>query len=294
MSHDLTRARYALITPARNERENLERLAAAVQAQTHRPAYWLVVDDGSTDSTREYVAALAEDDPTIIVLDSPPAGGQLSDGRRLGRDLLAFQHGVRSLPEPVDVVVKLDADLSFEPDYFDRLIAEFERDPKLGMAGGACYELQDGEWVRRKVVPTAVWGASRAYRWECLDSVMGLAPCVGWDGIDEIKAQLAGYRTGTVLDLPFLHHRPEGTREAARYHAHILSGTAAWYMGYRPSYLVLRSLYRARSDRAALGLIWGYLRSAVNRAPRCAEPGVIGVLRERQRLTVALRGGAPE
>jgi glycosyltransferase involved in cell wall biosynthesis len=291
---DTSRARYALITPARNERENLERLAAAVQGQTLRPAYWLVVDDGSTDSTREYVSALAEDDPAIVVLDSPPAGGQLTDGRRLGRDLLAFQHGVRSLPGPVDVVIKLDADLSFEPDYFDRLIAEFERDPELGMAGGACHELQDGEWVRRRVVPTAVWGASRAYRWECLDSVMGLAPCVGWDGIDEIKTQLAGYRTATILDLPFLHHRPEGTREAARYRAHILSGTAAWYMGYRPSYLVLRSLYRARSDRAALGLIWGYARSAAARAPRCPEPGVIGVLRERQRLTVALRGGTPE
>jgi hypothetical protein len=162
------------------------------------------------------------------------------------------------------------------------------------MAGGACHELQDGEWVRRRVVPTAVWGASRAYRWECLDSVMGLAPQVGWDGIDEIKTQLAGYRTGTIVDLPFLHHRPEGMRESARVQAHILSGGAAWYMGYRPTYLVLRSLYRARSDRAALGLIWGYVRGALTRAPRCPEPGVIPVLRERQRLTVALRGGAPE
>jgi glycosyltransferase involved in cell wall biosynthesis len=294
MTDHPTRARYALITPARNERQNLERLAAAIQAQTHRPACWLIIDDGSTDGTREYAAELRSADPTILALDSPRAGGELSDGRRLGRDLLAFQYGIRSLPHPVDVVIKLDADLSFEPDYFDRLIGAFEQDASLGMASGACHELQAGEWVRRKVVPTAVWGASRAYRWECLDSVIELAPRVGWDGIDEIKTQLAGYSTRTLLDLPFLHHRPEGTRESARVQAHILSGTAAWYMGYRPSYLVLRSLYRARRDRAALGLIWGYVRSAASREPRCPEPGVIGVLRARQRLTVALRGGAPE
>jgi glycosyltransferase involved in cell wall biosynthesis len=293
-NHDATRLRYALVTPARDERENLGRLAAAVRDQRLRPAHWVIVDDGSTDGTLEFGAALSEGDPTIAVLRAEAAEGSLSDGRREGRDLLAFKHGVRSLPGPVDVVIKLDADLSFEPDYFDRLIERFERDPKLGMAGGACHELQDGEWVRRKVVPTAVWGASRAYRWECLDSVMGLAPRVGWDGIDEIKTQLKGYRTGTVIDLPFRHHRPEGQRETARVRAHTLSGRAAWYMGYRPSYLVLRSLYRARRDRAALGLIWGYVHAAASRSPQCPEPGVIEVLRSRQRLTVALRGGAPE
>ena len=287
--------RYAIITPARDERENLGRLAGAIAAQQHRPAYWVVADDGSTDGTRELAEALARDDATVIVAPRPAATtGRLSDGRREARDLLAFRHGVRSLPEPVDVVVKVDADVSFEPDFFARLLARFDADPLLAIAGGACHELQDGEWQRRRVIPTAVWGATRAYRWERLDTVMELEPFVGWDGIDEIKAHLAGYRTGTDVDLPFRHHRPEGDREAARVHAHVLSGRAAWYMGYRPSYLVLRSVYRSRSDRAALGLIWGYAKGALARAPRCPEPAVRDALRARQRLRVALRSGAPE
>jgi hypothetical protein len=65
-------------------------------------------------------------------------------------------------------------------------------------------------------------------------------------------------------------------------------------MGYRPSYLVLRSVYRSRSDRAALGLIWGYAKGALARAPRCPEPAVRDALRARQRLRVAFRSGAPE
>ncbi len=284
--------RYALVTPARDERQNLERLADAIRAQTLPPAYWVVVDDDSEDGTREFAERLG--DAYVRVIGSAQSGGQLSDGRRQGRDLIAFCRGVRSLPERVDVVIKVDADLSFEPDYFARLIGAFEDDPGLGMAGGTCIEPQDGEWVRRRIVPTAVWGASRAYRWECLDDVLALAPTVGWDGIDEIKVQQRGYRTRTLLDLPFRHHRPEGQREAARVNAHILSGRAAWYMGYRPSYLVLRALYRARHDWAALGLVWGYAAAGLSRSPRCPEPGVIPALRERQRLSVALRGGAPE
>jgi biofilm PGA synthesis N-glycosyltransferase PgaC len=222
------------------------------------------------------------------------AEGALRDGRRQGRDLLAFQHGIRSLPEPVDVVVKVDADVDFAPDFFARLLAAFADDPRLAMAGGACHELQDGQWVRRKVVPTAVWGATRAYRADVLDIALALEPSVGWDGIDEIQAQLAGYRTGTLIDLPFRHHRPEGERETSRMRAHALSGRAAWYMGYRPSYLFMRSLYRAGADRAALGLIWGYASSAVARAPRCGDARVIAALRSRQRLSVTLRGGIPE
>jgi glycosyltransferase involved in cell wall biosynthesis len=286
--------RYALVTPARDERENLERLARSVREQIHRPAHWVIVDDGSQDGTREYALTLAEQDPSIIVVGTETAGGELADGRREGRDLLAFRHGIRSLPAPVDIVVKVDADLSFDPDYFERLIGEFVADPTLAICSGSCHELQDGRWERRRVIPTAVWGASRAYRWERLDSVMELEPHVGWDGIDEIKAQLAGYRTGTVLDLPFRHHRPEGTREEARVRAHALSGRAAWYMGYRPTYIAMRSLYRARRDRAALGLLWGYMSAAATRAPRCPEPAVIDALRRRQRLSVALRGAVPE
>jgi len=286
--------RYAVVTPARDERENLERLTAALEAQTLPATRWVVVDDGSVDGTRDLLAGVAARNPWVQVETRPVTGGALSDGRRLARDLLAFQHGVRAIPDPVDVVVKVDADVSFGPDFFERLMAHFAADPTLAMAGGACHELQDGVWERRRIIPTAVWGATRAYRWDCLDSVMTLAPSVGWDGLDELRVQVRGYRTFTDTDLPFRHHRPEGERETARIRAHMLSGGAAWYMGYRPSYLVLRSLYRARRDWAALGLIWGYADAAVRRAPRHREPAVTEALRARQRLSAALRSGAPE
>ncbi len=64
-------------------------------------------------------------------------------------------------------------------------------------------------------------------------------------------------------------------------------------MGYRPTYLTMRALYRAPREPAALAMLWGYAAAAATRAPRCPDERVVRALRERQRLGAALRRGAP-
>jgi biofilm PGA synthesis N-glycosyltransferase PgaC len=283
---------YAVVTPARNERENLERLAAALVAQDQTPSAWMIVDDGSDDGTPELGARLAAEHPWIHVVATGGDSSGLRDGRRRGRALESFRDGVRALVEIPDVVVKVDADTSFAPDYFARLVARFEARPDLGIAGGACYEQEGGEWVRRRVIPTHPRGASRAYRRECLDAVMTLEARMGWDGLDEVKARMRGYQSETVIDLPFYHHRSTGERERSRLRHNEAQGRAAWYMGYRPSYLTLRTLYRIPAEPAAVGMLWGYARSAVERAERCPERDVVRRLRDEQRLVVVLGRGA--
>ncbi|HEX5622184.1 MAG TPA: glycosyltransferase [Solirubrobacteraceae bacterium] len=287
--------RYAVATPARNEEDNLRRLGAALAAQTHAPVAWVVVDDGSTDGTAAVVAELAAAHPWVRTLtrDSADPDEPLADGRRRARDLDAFLRGARAVTEPVDVIVKVDADVDFEPDYFERLIAHFEQDETLAIASGTCYEQEDGDWVRRTKAESTVWGATRAYRYENLADVEALEPCMGWDGLDEIRVQLRGLRTQAFVDLPFRHHRPEGGRELTSLHQGEALGRASWYMGYRPSYLALRALYRARREPAALAMLWGYTAAAARRAPRCPDPDVVRVLRDRQRLRATLLRGAP-
>ena len=124
--------------------------------------------------------------------------------------------------------------------------------------------------MRRTKADSTVWGATRAYRSDCLADLMALEPCMGWDGLDEVSVQLRGMRTQTFVDLPFRHHRPEGGRELSSLHQGEALGRAAWYMGYRPTYLTLRALYRARREPAALGMLWGYFGAA--RPARAAVP----------------------
>jgi biofilm PGA synthesis N-glycosyltransferase PgaC len=291
----VTGLRYAVVTPARNEEVNLRRLGGAMAAQSLPPAEWIVVDDGSTDATATVLASLAAAHPWIRPLARPAAdaGERLADGRRRARDLDGFLIGARSLTASVDVIVKVDADVSFRADFFERLTGAFAADPLLGIASGTCYEQEDGAWVRRTKAASTVWGATRAYRADCLPDLEALEPCMGWDGLDEIRVQLRGRRTRTFVDLPFRHHRPEGGRELSSLHQGEALGRASWYMGYRPSFLALRALYRARREPAALAMLWGYGAAALRRDRRCPDERVVRELRRRQRLSAALRRGAP-
>jgi len=285
---------YAAVTPARNERQNLPRLAAALLAQERRPREWIVVDDASDDGGREAVEALAAEHDWIRVVDFEAAtGGTLADGRREGRDLEAFRAGVRELGGETAVVVKLDADVSFEPDYFALLLERFAAEPDLGIASGACWELEGGRWVRRRVMPDHPRGATRAYRRECLPELMALEPRMGWDGVDELAVSTRGYRSRTFTDIPFRHHRAEGGRERGRFQARAAQGRGSWYMGYRPGYALMRAAWQLRTGPSALGIAWGYAAAALRRESRCPDPEVRRRVRERQRLRSALRRGAP-
>jgi poly-beta-1,6-N-acetyl-D-glucosamine synthase len=270
---------YAVITPVRDERENLPRLAASLAAQTERPRNWLIVDNGSEDGTPELAQALGDEEPWIRLL-SVPGAAAAERGAPIVRSLHAAIDVLSA--DPPDFAVNVDADISFEPDYFARLLDRFESDARLGIASGSAFELQDADWRQRHVTGSTVWGASRAYRWECLQEILPFEERVAWDGIDELKANSRGWRTEAFEDLPFKHHRREGERDGTNWQARRNQGHAAHYLGYRPWYLVLRSLFNTRRELASLGMIAGYAAAVVRREPRINDLDARAYLRRQQ------------
>lgn len=272
-------ATYALITPVRNEESNLLRLASCVLAQTVAPRTWVIVDNGSIDGTVARAERLADEHSWIRTI-RVSSGDVQTRGAPVVRAVLAGLEVLEPWPE---VVIKLDADVSFDPDHFERLLTHFERAPRLGIASGLCLEHVRGRWRPQYSTRSHVRGAVRAYRRECLQAVMPLEQRMGWDGIDEVKAAVRGWRTATIHELSFRHHRKLGEREAAT-GRWARQGDMAHYMGYRPSYLVFRAFYRSIHEPAALAMVWGYFRAAVRRQPRCPDPEVRAWLRREQSL----------
>jgi biofilm PGA synthesis N-glycosyltransferase PgaC len=277
--------RYAIITPARNEADTLPRLAGALRRQTRLPVCWIVVENGSSDGTVDVAERIVEESDwaRLVLLNE---SGRRERGAPIVRALHA---GLDTLDVAPDVVVNVDADVTMEPDYFEHLLEAFAREPALGIASGSAWEPVNGSWRQRFVTGGTVWGATRAYRWACLQDVLPLEERHGWDGIDQLKARARGWETKTFTDLPFRHHRTEGAHDGSAWAHWLANGDTAYFMGYRPSYLLARTLHRMRRDLGAFGLVCGYLSAAARRTPRLEDPGACAVLRDDQSLRNIIR-----
>ena len=291
---------YAIITPARNERENLTRLAESVIAQRVLPACWVIVDDGSDDGMEIVAAELAA--ATTGSWSRRRARTPTTSPRAGAADAICSRSGAACArcPRPSTSSSRSTPTRRSSPTTSRSCSRASPSDPQLGIAGGCCYELEDGRWERMKVAGSHPRGASRAYRWALADVVEELEPELGWDGVDEVMAELRGYRTAGFQDFGFRHHRKVGEREG-RLRAGAALGRQAWYMGYRPSYLhAARGLPRAgelRRPGDGLGVRGGggVARAAVPASERdAADPGEPATARggAARRLDVASLRGA--
>jgi poly-beta-1,6-N-acetyl-D-glucosamine synthase len=271
--------RYVAITPVRDEEKFLPELIRSMAAQTHPPDLWILVDDGSIDASGE-------------ILDRAAAGHSWIRVHHLGSTRTRAEGGesavVRILKREVwecfDYVLRLDADLTFGADFARKLIYEFSRDPRLGIAGAALCEPKGTGWreVRQPAFHTR--GAVKMYSRECFAAIGGLAGGVGWDTLDEAHAMMLGFRTRHFRHILALHHRPQGGAAGA-WRARMAAGRAAYQVGYSPLFLFARAAAcMAKRPRiiGGLAMIGGYSQGYLTRQPRSASPELVRYVRREQ------------
>lgn len=232
---------HIVITPVRNEEKNIEYTINSMVSQTIKPVQWIIVDDGSSDNTYNLILKYTEKCKWITPIRKST---KLTENMGTGSVPKAFLYGMKYAKyNDYDFIVKLDGDLSFNDDYFERIINEFKINPKLGIASGGCYEYKrDGMLILEKVPKFHTRGASKVYRRECFEIIGGVIPHVGWDTIDEIKAWMHGWETMNFPEIKMIHYRKTGSRGGIL-RGKIRAGYSAYYIGYHPIYMILRSLY---------------------------------------------------
>jgi len=260
--------RYVIVSPVKDEERCIELTLRSVTQQTVVPDVWVIVDDGSRDRTGEIVRRYAAQYPFIRLLSSRQAGGRLLGSA----EARAFEVGYASIADvPHDFVVKLDGDLSFEPDYFERLLRCFDSDALLGIASGIYLEADStGAWQPVGMPSYHAFGACKVVRKRCFEEIGGFLTSPGWDTVDEIRALMRGWRTRHFGDLQVKHHKREGSAAGAL-PTNVFHGRIYYATGGDPLFLVLKVLRRMLARPfviGALALAAGYLASAVARKPR--------------------------
>jgi glycosyltransferase involved in cell wall biosynthesis len=266
--------RLLVISPVRNEAEHLERVVRAMAAQTRSPDLWLIVDDHSTDGTYELAEQAGGQHQFITLLRAPTHPPMSKPRDRLASATVprTFNFALNSVDwRTFTHIGKLDGDIELPPEYFERILGEFEADESLGMAGGLRTELVDGRWWLERI-PTEhhVPGALKCYSRECFEAIGGIQETLAWDAIDETLARMRGYRTRTFDYLVAVHHRPWGSADGT------LRGRARYgvadYISHSPAYwALLRALKFAGAHPRGIGglaYLYGYARALLQRTPR--------------------------
>jgi biofilm PGA synthesis N-glycosyltransferase PgaC len=272
---------YAIITPVRDEEAYLEKLIQAVCRQTVQPAEWIIVNDGSTDQTGAIADSYAERFPWIRVVHRGDRGFRKSGGGVVE----AFYAGYSTLRcTDWEFVVKLDGDLSFAPDYFEKCFEYFSRDSRLGIGGGEICHQVAGELKTEENPRFHVRGATKIYRRACWEAIEGLWPAAGWDTIDEVKAQMLGWRTYTFTDLRLTHFRLTGS-EVGLVRDRVKHGVACYVSGYHPCFVAAscaRRLFQKPRVLGSLGMLYGFLKSYFVHPPRLNDRSYLAYIRRQQ------------
>jgi biofilm PGA synthesis N-glycosyltransferase PgaC len=287
-------ARYALISPCRNEAAYLKRTLDSVLAQSCQPAIWIIVDDGSTDGTSAILADYAARYPVIRVVNKPDRGH-----RAVGPGVIeAFYVGLEHVDlATMDFICKLDVDLDLPARYFEILMQRMQANPRLGTASGKAYfRTATGAWVSERIGDEMSVGASKFYRTSCFTDIGGFVREVMWDGIDCHKARQKGWIACSWddPDLRFEHLRPMGSSQSNILVGRARHGFGQYFMGSDPLYFTATALYRMTSKPYVLGglaTLWGYFSAALQSKPRLNDPDLQMFIRRYQRRAL-LRGKA--
>ena len=170
----------SIVIPMFNEAENVKNTLTRVEESlsTFKGNYEIVaVNDGSTDNTFEILKEITEKDKRIKVVSYP---------KNMGRGM-ALRRGFKE--SQGEIVVSIDADLSYDPKYTLDLIQALEKNPHVDfvlaspyMPGGGAKDVpflrlwisKLGNKILRFAMPNRIYtstGIFRAYRRKVLDSI---------------------------------------------------------------------------------------------------------------------------
>ncbi len=258
---------YVLITPARDEARFIEKTIKSVVAQTVLPVKWVIVSDGSIDGTDDIVKRYVAEHPWIELLRMPERQERTFAGK-----VMAFNAGynrVRHLP--YKYVACMDADISFERDYFAYLLDKACSDSRLGIVGTAFRE-EKTSYDYRFVSIEHVSGPCQLFRCECFEDIGGYVPVRG-GGVDHIAiltARMRGWKTRCFTEKLY-YHRDMGSVKHGPLGYKFYLGKQDYALGSHPLWEVFRVAYQMTKTPRVLGgmmIAAGYVIAALTLAKR--------------------------
>ena len=211
--------KFLIIIPTHNEEMNILYTLKSLQQQTFQDFFCVIVNDGSTDKTRQIVEEFIKDNLKFKIQNL-----ELSEHEPGAKVVRTFNKGLESVNlNEFDIICKFDADIIFPADYLKKINHIYMTEPKAGMVSGIvkikksifekslAFDFKDDkrQWIYENISSkNHIRGPIKSYRKECFQDMNGIRPVLGWDNIDVMLARKNGWETFTIKNLWVKHLRP--------------------------------------------------------------------------------------
>lgn len=211
--------KFLIIIPTHNEEKNILFTLKSLENQTYQDFFCVIVNDGSTDKTKEIVERFAQGNSKFKIQNL-----ELSEHEPGAKVVRTFNKGLETVDvKEFDIICKFDADIIFPTNYLKKIDKVYENNPKAGMVSGLvkikksifekalAFDFKDDkhQWKFENLSSkNHVRGPIKSYRKECFLEMNGLRPVLGWDNIDVMLTKKNGWEAITIKDLWVKHLRP--------------------------------------------------------------------------------------
>jgi glycosyltransferase involved in cell wall biosynthesis len=285
----MTNKNYLMVSPCKNEEDNLPYLIESVVNQTHLPEMWFIFNDGSTDGSNTILEELESEYDWVYVHWG-------SEGKRD----LSFHYSkivdyslkkALSLCEDKNISINylglIDSDMVLSPDFFEKIIERFDANPEIGIASGSViYDFNNPATLEKGRNDLPI-GGLRVWRKECFIENGGLPITYSADAVSNVIATLQGWGTVKYDDIVGKQSRKTSSAEGL-WKGYGVQGKSDYYRDYHPIYVMfkfIKNLFRY-PFYPAFGYMKGYLQSVIGKVDKIQMPEVRTYYRNKHKEVV--------
>ena len=276
---------YILCTVAKNEEKYFPKTASDVLSQICPPKIWLLLDDGSTDQTSQFMKELTSKYKWVYYYRY--SGPRNKD---LGRHLACIKNKATEIAITIALRKKilyeyigiLDADIRIAHQFYESLMNHMRKKPEIGLISAEIEEIDmEGNLYLKNGRADIPGGATMFCRRQCFDDIGGIDPeSYPFDAILVAKAKLMRWLTERSKSITALQMRKTSTMYGVK-KGYAYEGEKVFFLRYNLFYVLARAIYIALTESLSCGFAFfvGYAKKVLNSDDRLKDKELINYFR---------------
>lgn len=282
---------YILITPIKDEYENLLKLKQTVFNQTIRPKLWVIVDGNSKDESLKIAHKIFKEYKWIYIIKQNQFFEKKYSHRNFAQAVNEGYEYAKSISYNKGIIYsfigKIDATVILMKDYFEILLSEMEKDPKLAIICGLQVLYYKGKNIYFRPLPSirfTGFNDIRLYRKEFFENICGYPLTSSPDGNLLIKAVNREWKIKVTNETYHVETRLGGSK-IGTWKGMKLKGKAMYTLGYHPILMCLNAFYTSLKFPPyyqGLPMILGYILGVIRRDEKILDEEILQYYGEKR------------